>query len=152
MIPHIRELLERELAAGSQVLFVCDAHVPEDPELAQGVCPPHCLRGTVEAEIVPERTPYVRQGELFEKHAYSGFTSPEFEARLRQLAPDKVIVVGVCTDICVMHTAADAFFRGYRLEVPEACVASFTEENHRFGLDHLRRSLGAAEPQKVGAA
>ena len=54
--------------------------------------------------------------------------------------------MGVCTDVCVLHTVADAFFQGYRVEVPEACVASFSEENHRFGMEHLRTALGAKEP------
>ena len=116
VIPPIQRILEDELARGSKLLFVCDAHVPEDPELALGVCPPHCMRGTAEAEIIPELAGYAQRGEVFEKHAYSGFTNREFAARVQELHPDKLIVVGVCTDICVMHTVADAFFERYRVE------------------------------------
>ncbi|MEE9285203.1 MAG: isochorismatase family cysteine hydrolase [Dehalococcoidia bacterium] len=145
IIPHVQRLLDEELAKGSPVLFVNDAHLPEDPEIATGLYPPHCMKGTVEAEVIPELASYLARGEFFEKHAYSGFTNAEFEARVRELAPERVIVVGVCTDICVLHTAADAFFRGYALEAPEECVASFSEENHRFGLAHLRNALGAKD-------
>jgi nicotinamidase-related amidase len=146
IIPHVRKLLDQELERGATVLFACDAHVPEDPEIASGLFPPHCMKDTIEAEVIPELAPYVERGEHFEKHAYTGFENRALEARLRELAPEKVIVVGVCTDICVLHTAADAFFRGYAVEVPEGCVASFSEENHRFGLNHLRNTLGAREP------
>ncbi len=147
VIPAVKALLDRELAKGSALLFVCDAHVPEDPEIATGVCPPHCMKGTKEAEIVPELAPYAKRGEVFEKHVYSGFSNYEFERRLQKLRPDKLIIVGVCTDICVLHTAADAFFRRYKIEVPEDCVASFNDENHRFGLDHLRKYLAARAPE-----
>ena len=154
IIPHIQRLLDEELAAGSTVLFVNDAHVPEDHEIAIGLYPPHCMKGTVEAEVIPELASHLARGEFFEKHAYSGFTNPECEARIEELAPDKVIIVGVCTDICVLHTAADAFLRRYVVEVPEDCVSSFTEENHRFGMNHLRNALGARErdAQRIKAA
>ena len=62
VIPHIQELLDHELAAGSKALFVTDAHLPEDPELAQGVWPHHCMKGTLEAEIVPELAPLHPEG------------------------------------------------------------------------------------------
>jgi nicotinamidase-related amidase len=54
-----------------------------------------------------------------------------------------VTVVGVCTDICVMHTVADARNRDYAVVVPTDCVATFDPQAHRFALDHMRRVLGA---------
>ena len=57
--------------------------------------------------------------------------------------PDKLIVCGVCTDICVLHTVADARNRGYSVEVPIDCVASFDEQAHRFALEHIEKVLGA---------
>ena len=146
VIDPVGALIEERLGEGDTVLFTCDAHEPSDPEIALGVFPAHCMKGSVEAEIVPELQGLVPRGEVFEKHAYSGFTNPALDARVRALDPGRVTIVGVCTDVCVLHTAADAFYRGYRIETPEACVASFTEENHAFGLKHLRESLGAREP------
>ena len=146
VIGPVGELIERRLGEGDTVLFTCDAHEASDPEIALGVFPAHCMKGSIEAEIVPELQGLVPKGEVFEKHAYSGFTNPAFDARVRALAPERLTIVGVCTDVCVLHTAADAFYRGYRIETPAACVASFAEENHAFGLKHLRESLGAREP------
>ena len=37
---------------------------------------------------------------------------------------DTLIVVGVVTNICVRSTVHDAFFHGYRVIVPEDCVAA----------------------------
>src|SRR3972149_1360408 len=67
----------------------------------------------------------------------------DLEARLQALRPEKIIVVGVCTDICVLHTVADARNRDYLVEVPTDCVATFDEEAHRFALNHMKRILGA---------
>ena len=54
-----------------------------------------------------------------------------------------MIVVGVCTDICVLHTVADARSRDYEVEVPVDCVASFDPEAHKWALQHMERVLGA---------
>src|SRR5437773_541992 len=41
IIPRIRELLERERAAGSHIIFVCDTHEPDDKEFE--MFPPDCV-------------------------------------------------------------------------------------------------------------
>ena len=47
------------------------------------------------------------------------------------------------TNICVMHTVADARNRDYHVEVPVDCVASPDEMAHRFALEHMEKVLGA---------
>jgi nicotinamidase/pyrazinamidase len=32
IIPNIQELLERELKQGSNIFYICDHHIPDDPE------------------------------------------------------------------------------------------------------------------------
>ena len=140
VIPNIAMRLEEAQKKGSHIIFTCDAHTPEDPEIALQVCPPHCMAGTEEAQVVPELAGF--RTEVFEKHAYSGFTNPALGKRIQELNPEKVVVMGVCTDICVMHTVADAFFRKYNLEVPANCVATFNAENHQFALKHMEQFLG----------
>jgi nicotinate phosphoribosyltransferase len=61
---------------------------------------------------------------------------------LAALKPTTLIICGVCTDICVLHTAAAARDRGYDVEVPADCVASFDDKNHTFALDHMEKVLG----------
>ncbi|HDL85772.1 MAG TPA: isochorismatase family protein, partial [Candidatus Acetothermia bacterium] len=55
----------------------------------------------------------------------------------------KVTVCGVCTDICVLHTVADAYYRGYDIEVRHDCVASFDNDAHAFALRHMAQIFGA---------
>ena len=65
----------------------------------------------------------------------------EFQEFFKQTK--KVIVCGVCTDICVCHTVCDARDRNYRVEVPVDCVASFDDTAHNFALGHMENVLGA---------
>jgi len=59
-----------------------------------------------------------------------------------------LIICGVCTDICVLHTVADAYYRGYELEVRRDCVASFDNEAHAFALRHMEQVFGARITQQ----
>jgi nicotinamidase-related amidase len=139
IIPDIRNLLERETAGGSKVFFICDSHAPDDLEFK--MFPPHCISGSAETEVIPELAQY--PGEIIKKRRYSGFFDTELEEKLAQLKPDRVIVCGVLTDICVMHTIADARNRDYRVEVPVDCVAALDEKIQQFALSHIEKVLGA---------
>jgi nicotinamidase-related amidase len=139
IIEPIRRLLAEERARGSSIIFLCDNHAPDDAEFQ--MFPPHCIRGSEEAQVIPELREFA--DEVIPKTRFTGFYGTNLDQRLRELAPDKVIVVGDCTDICVMHTVADARNRDYPVEVPADCVATFDPEAHRFALGHMERILGA---------
>ncbi|MES0279022.1 MAG: isochorismatase family cysteine hydrolase [Dehalococcoidales bacterium] len=139
IIPSIKTLLERELNRGSRVFFVCDRHAPDDAEFK--MFPPHCITGTPEAEVIPELAKY--PGELIPKKRYSAFYNTGLGTKLEHLKPERLIICGVLTNICVMHTTADARNRDYQVEVPVDCVASPDEQEHRFALQHMEKILGA---------
>ena len=139
IIPNIQRLLERELTRGSQILFLNDHHDPDDLEFK--MFPPHCVVGTPETEVIPELAKYA--GEIIPKKRFSAFYGTTLGERLSQLKPEKVIVTGVCTDICVCHTVCDARNRDYEVEVPVDCVASFDDKAHKFALEHIEKVLGA---------
>ena len=141
LIPRIQDLLERETAAGSDVLFISDHHLPDDLEFQ--IFPVHCVIGTEEPEVIPELSGYLTADNLVPKNRYSGFFNTDLEERLADLQPDKVIVCGVCTDICVLHTTSDARNRDYPVEVPADCVATFDSDAHTWALGHLEKILGA---------
>jgi len=139
IIPNIQRLLEQEIEKGSRIFFICDHHDPDDAEFK--MFPPHCMEGTPESEVIPELAKY--RGEIIPKKRYSGFFGTDLEDRLKALRPEKLIVCGVCTHICVMHTVANARNRDYEVQVPVDCVASFDERAHRFALEHMEKTLGA---------
>ncbi len=148
IIPNIQRLLEQELAHGSAALFICDNHEPDDLEFK--MFPPHAVAGTVEAEVIPELANY--PGEVIPKKRYSGFFGTPLEEKLHKLNPEKLVVCGVLTNICVLHTVADARNRDYQVEVPTDCVASPDEAAHRFALEHIEKILGAKLTSTGGVA
>ncbi len=139
IIPNVQRLLEQELAQGSKVFFLCDHHVPDDPEFS--MFPPHCIEGSAEAEVIPELAKY--KGEIIPKETFSSFLGTSLDEKLKKLKPEKLIVCGVCTHICVLYAVADARIRGYEVEVPVDCVASFDEKAHHFALGQMAHTLGA---------
>lgn len=139
IIPRVQALLKRELALGSGIFFICDHHTENDPEFK--MFPPHAIDGTVEVEVIPELAKY--PGEIIPKRRYSGFFGTSLDEKLSQFKPEKLIVCGVLTNICVMHTVADARNREYEVEVPVDCVASPDEKMHQFALEHMEKVLGA---------
>lgn len=138
IISPVRRLLEEEKSRGSHLIFVCDNHAPDDKEFE--MFPPHCVRGNLETEVIPELADLVE--DILPKTRYSAFAHTPLDQKLRELAPEKIVICGVCTDICVLHTAADARNRDYPVEVRADCVASFDEEAHRFALQHMEKVLG----------
>ena len=138
IIPKVRDLLNVELGKSSTIFYICDNHRPDDLEFE--IFPTHCLEGTDEANIITELDGY--PGQRINKQRYSGFYGTDLGKRLEEISPDKIIICGVCTDICVLHTAADARNRDFKVEVLESTVASFDKEAHRWALDHMRNVLG----------
>lgn len=139
IIPKVKGLLERELADGAKLFFICDHHDPDDLEFK--IFPAHCVVGTPEVEVIPELAEF--PGEMIPKKRYSAFHGTDLDKKLKELNPEKIIACGVCTDICVCHTVTDARNRDYTVEVPMDCVASFDEKAHRYALEHMERVLGA---------
>lgn len=139
IIPRIRQLLREEKARGSHIIFLCDTHEPDDPEFK--MFPPHCVRGSDEPEVIAELQEFA--DEVIPKRRYSGFFETNLDERLKELKPDKLTVVGDCTNICVLYTVADARNRDYAVEVPADCVATFDPEAHQFALSQLKTVLGA---------
>lgn len=138
IIPNIQKLLEREMGQGAKLFYLCDNHAPDDPEF--NLFPPHCIQGTSEVEIIPGLTQY--PGEIIPKRHFSGFRGTPLEEKLSGLELEGLIICGVCTDICILHTVVDATNRGYQVEVPVDCVASFDEKAHFFALEHMEKVLG----------
>ncbi|GAG49277.1 unnamed protein product, partial [marine sediment metagenome] len=102
IIPNIQRLLEQEIEKGSRVFFLCDHHTPDDPEFA--MFPPHCISGTAEAEVIPELANFSKSpGDVIPKRRFSCFLETDLEEKLKAFAPEKLIVCGVVTDICVLH-------------------------------------------------
>jgi nicotinamidase-related amidase len=140
IIPVIQAELDRAREAREPVVYLTDAHMPDDAEFR--MFPPHAIVGTKGAEIVPELAPS-ETDVVIPKRRYSGFFGTDLDITLRERGVDTLRLVGDCTNICVLYTAADARNLGYAVEVVKDGVTSFDEEAHRDALRELERTLGA---------
>ena len=82
--------------------------------------------------------------EIVEKTTYSAFYNTRLEEVLKEKGITEVVLTGVLTDICVMHTAADAAMHGYNVRVLKDCVASSSREPHEWALKHMKSILNAS--------
>ena len=138
IIPSVQTLLDIESSKGSELIFICDSHLQDDLEFE--MFPVHCLEGSEESQLIQELRNY--SGTRIDKNRYSGFYGTNLSEHLRELGPEKLIICGVCTDICVLHTSADARNRDYVVDLALDAVASFDNKAHSWALDHMEKILG----------
>jgi nicotinamidase/pyrazinamidase len=147
VVPGIRDYLEGAVAGGAKVVFLADTHTPDDPEFA--MFPPHCVLGTGEEEVVEELQAFAQRAPVVRKSRYSGFYRTHLDELLAELHPEVVEVMGVCTDICVMHTVADLRNRDYQVIVKRDLVETYDAPGHdaaqvnAWALAHMADVLGA---------
>jgi nicotinamidase-related amidase len=160
LVPRQAECL-RALPAGSLVVFVADEHCPDDFELKR--FPPHCMKGTKEAELRSELLEAARQAgarvEVVRKNNFSGFFETNLDEIVAVAASKAWIVFGCVTDCCVEANVAELVYRGcdvtvvrelvetWDMSAAEAKAAGLTEahahEADRINEDWLTRRLPA---------
>ncbi len=144
----ICQLTKQFAEAGDEVVMAVDLHEADDryhPETA--LFPPHNIRGTEGRELYGKLSEVYRQHKdtiyWMDKTRYSAFCGTDLELRLRARGITELHLIGVCTDICVLHTAVDAYNKGFVVKVHEDAVASFNPAGHEWALGHFRGCLGA---------
>lgn len=135
---------------GDLVVFAIDRHDPEDLNHPENrLFPPHNIAGTKGRDLFGSLKNVYEENRsnplvyYMDKTRYSAFAGTDLELRLRAAGIEEVHLVGVCTDICVLHTAVDAYNKGFRIVVYRDAVASFDAEGHLWALRHFPGSLGA---------
>jgi nicotinamidase-related amidase len=135
---------------GDFVVFAIDVHDEGDefhPEMK--LYPPHNIRGTKGRDLygslqtVYEENKHLGRVYYIDKTRYSAFAGTDLEVKLRERGITEVHLVGVCTDICVLHTAVDAYNKGFKVIVYRDAVASFDQVGHEWALRHFEGSIGA---------
>ena len=104
IIPEQIRLIEEFLKAKQGVLFIKDAHTKDSKEFDS--FPPHCIKGTEEAELVDELKPYEQVAMSIEKNSTSAIFATGFMELIRGMENLKrVVTVGCEADICVPNLA-----------------------------------------------
>ncbi|QQY80242.1 nicotinamidase-related amidase [Keratinibaculum paraultunense] len=121
------------------IIYICDNHEEDDKEF--DMFPPHCIAGTEGSQIIQQLQ--VKDGDkIIKKRRYSAFYGTDLDLYLREKGVDEIYLVGVCTNICVLYTAADARNLAYKVNVFKEGIASFDEEAHEFALKEMESTLG----------
>jgi nicotinamidase/pyrazinamidase len=138
IVDNIRERLQQARHQGMAVIYICDAHDPEDEEFQ--IWPAHAVRGTEGSQVIAELAPQP-EDVVVHKTTYAGFYNTNLEEKLRQRGVTHLILTGVVTNICILYIAFEAVVRGYKVQVPENCVAPLYPEDHRWALKQMREVL-----------
>ena len=109
MVEETDRLARRFAARGWPIAAFLDTHTPGKPEPPY---PPHCERGTGQEELVPELAWLhgCEHATLIEKDCINGFVGAiDADAGTNRIVDwaraggiETALVVGICTDICVM--------------------------------------------------
>jgi nicotinamidase/pyrazinamidase len=140
IIPFVAQKIASFRAQGAVVIFVCDAHAPDDREFRH--FPPHAVKGSWGARIIPELPPAPGDYRV-EKTRYSAFANTNLDDIFTQEQVTEVHVVGVMTSICVMEAIRELFDRDLPGLVYRQGVADSDPEAHTFALKQMQRILGA---------
>ncbi|MBK3495228.1 cysteine hydrolase [Viridibacillus sp. YIM B01967] len=146
----IASLTEQFIQEDELVVFACDLHEINDSYHPESkLFPPHNIRDTDGRElfgslqILYKENQHLSNVRWMDKTRYSSFAGTNLEQLLGERGICEIHLVGVCTDICVLHTAVDAYNKGIQTFVYEKGVASFDEKGHEWALNHFKNTLGA---------
>lgn len=144
VIPGLEKMAENAVAIvktarehNVPVIFVNDAHIKGlDREIElwgeHGIAGTDAARPLVDFDLQPEDF-------IIPKRRYDAFFQTDLDLTLQELGVDTLIAVGFDTNICVMHTLAGAYYRGYRSVVPLDACATFLVGTQEAGLEHFSR-------------
>jgi nicotinamidase/pyrazinamidase len=159
LIPNIQRLVSAAVEAGAMLVSSGDSHPQNDPEFE--TFPPHCLRGTPGARILPEgmtgnfrvipndashrlpddilRCPQI----IFEKQTLDVFDNPHAGELVERLGSDaEYVVYGVVSEYCVRLAAKGLLERGRKVAIVTDAIEALDPEDGRRALDELQ-ALGA---------
>lgn len=132
------------------LIFAIDTHYKDDPYHPETqLFPPHNIKGTAGHDLYGKLETYYQSVKneknviYLEKTRYSAFCGTPLHQILSSRQIKDLYLVGVCSDICVLHTAVDAYNLGYKLHIYSDGVDSFNAAGHDWALDHFQNCLGA---------
>jgi len=159
IIPNIQRLVSAATETGVFLVSSGDAHPENDPEFQR--FPPHCLRGTPGARIIPEgltRDPVTIPNDssrklpedlfrhpqvVLEKQTLDVFDNPHTSELVERLgAGAEYVVFGVVTEYCVKCAAKGLLDRDRKVSIVKDAIEALKPDEGRRALDELQ-ALGA---------
>jgi nicotinamidase/pyrazinamidase len=152
LIPTLAHLTRYAAGNGIPVVSTVDAHTENDPEFQSW--PKHCVAGTTgqhkaEATLLPERAVVPNRDTgvaifnarqiVVEKQTVDAFQTHTFARIVQALHPDRIVVYGVVTEICVLHAVRGLLPLGKPVTVVTDAIRELTGQGCRDALDEMGR-------------
>lgn len=133
IVGNVKKKIELYRSVGDEVIFTRDTHDENYLNTSEGKKLPvkHCVKGTKGWQIA--------DGLVFDGAIFVG--KPTFGwSHWNDMSFEKIEIVGLCTDICVVSNALilKAQFPDAEIIVDSGCCAGVTPETHRAALDTMR--------------
>jgi nicotinamidase/pyrazinamidase len=142
LVEHLTGLTRFAATHGLQIISTADAHTENDAEF--GAWKPHCVVGTVgqakaSATLLPQAlvlasaemplegvqsAPQI----LIEKQSINCFTNPNLHPLLKMLNPERYVVYGLATEICVQKAVLGLLKTGARVELVTDATMSLSKQ------------------------
>lgn len=142
----VARLVERDQYA--PILFTRFINEPEGPY--QRFLDWHSCDREPETNIVPELKSFVDQSCVFSKPGLCGMPN-QLADYLRQHRIERIFLVGIDTDMCVLKMAMDIFDIGIEpIIFTDCCASTAGLQAHLAGLAVLSRNIGAQRLRVAG--
>ena len=137
IVPNVLDKVKAYRDAGDEVVFTLDTHFDDYMDTMEGKKLPvvHCVKGTPGGALVPE----LREvpGTRFEKNTFGSTALMEY---VQERPDESVMLIGVCTDICVISNAllVKAAIPEVPVLVDSSCCAGVSPESHENALNAMK--------------
>ncbi len=138
IVPLVKEKIENSLQNGVDVFFTKDTHYENYLDTKEGFFLPvkHCIEGTKGHDICEELKPFESKAKnIFIKNTFGFSDFPKYLSEY-----DDIILIGLCTDICVISNAIliKAFYPEKNISVIKNLCAGTSVENHNAALTVMK--------------
>lgn len=142
IVPKVRDRIQRGIEQGETVVFTRDTHEENylDTQEGRNLPVPHCIRNTEGWEIVDALREYTLDTTPVDKPTFGSMDlCGIFQIVDEQADIEKITLVGLCTDICVISNAMllKAALPEAEIVVDASCCAGVTPESHATALEAM---------------
>lgn len=144
IVPNVINKIENYEVTQDEIFFTKDTHHWNYLETQEGKNLPikHCLYNTDGWCIIPELSNFIQvHNKIIEKETFGSKYLVENECKPFNIGDfDKIELIGVCTDICVISNALliKSFYPEIEIVVDSSCCAGVTPEKHRAALEVMK--------------
>lgn len=135
IIPEQTRLMEQIIKNNEGIAIIKDTHKEDCREFKR--YPMHCVEGTTESELVEELKVFEKDALVYKKNSTSTMYALGFIEDIDKMENLKeVIIVGCCTDICVLNLAIplqnyfDEKNRDIKITIPKNAVETYNAPYH----------------------